>query len=230
MNAPYTTVLGGMPVKIYGGDADPGSPLVIYHAFEEDGESVWDEYRRLGAPDCVMAAVETDDWESELSPWVCAPVFKNAPPFGDGAKAHLAKLEGEVIPELKRITGCKDVYICGYSLGGLFALWAVCNTRAFSGAAAVSPSVWFPGFEEYIRTAVPFAPKIYLSLGDREEKTRNPVMAGVGDSIRAIHAFLRGRVPECTLEWNEGNHFAFASRRTAKGIAWVLSESGKADK
>ena len=33
---------------------------------------------------------------------------------------------------------------------------------------------------------------VYLSLGDREEKTRNPVMATVGDCIREGHELLLG--------------------------------------
>ena len=63
---------------------------------------------------------------------------------------------------------------------------------------------------------------VYLSLGDREERARNPVMATVGDRIREAHALLREWDIDCTLEWNEGNHFANADLRTAKAFLWVL--------
>ena len=34
------------------------------------------------------------------------------------------------------------------------------------------------------------AQRVYLSLGDREERTRNAVMAVVGDNIRTLHSQL----------------------------------------
>lgn len=66
---------------------------------------------------------------------------------------------------------------------------------------------------------------VYLSLGDREEKTRNPVMATVGDNIREACRLLRSRNVSCTLEWNEGNHFRDAELRTAKAFAWILKQA-----
>jgi hypothetical protein len=65
---------------------------------------------------------------------------------------------------------------------------------------------------------------VYLSLGDREEKTRNPVMAAVGDNIREACSLLRSQGVTCTLEWNEGNHFRDADLRTAKAFAWVMKQ------
>ena len=63
---------------------------------------------------------------------------------------------------------------------------------------------------------------VYLSLGNREEKTRNPVMSTVGDRMRAAYALLQGKNVSCTLEWNSGGHFQQPDRRTAKAFAWVL--------
>ena len=110
----------------------------------------------------------------------------------------------------------------GYSLGGLFALWAAYQSDAFSGVAAVSPSVWFPGFADYTLSHTLRTGLVYLSLGDREEKTGNPVMAAVGDRIREYHAHLQAQGVPCCLEWNEGNHFRNPDQRTAKGFAWIL--------
>ena len=38
------------------------------------------------------------------------------------------------------------LYLGGYSLAGFFSLWAAYQTDRFAGVAAVSPSVWFPGW------------------------------------------------------------------------------------
>ena len=66
------------------------------------------------------------------------------------------------------------------------------------------------------------AEAVYLSIGDREEKTRNPVMATVGDRIREAHALLKAQGIHTALEWNPGNHFKDADIRTAKAFAWVM--------
>ena len=117
----------------------------------------------------------------------------------------------------------REYYLCGYSLAGLFALWAACETNVFSGVAAVSPSVWYPGWLDFAQTHQIKTPKVYLSLGEKEPKTRNPVMRLVGDAIRAEHELLKEAGIRTTLEWNPGNHFVDSDLRTAKGMAWLLT-------
>ena len=63
----------------------------------------------------------------------------------------------------------------------------------------------------------------YLSLGDKEEKTRNPVMDTMGTVIRQLHSFFTEKEIPCILEWNEGNHFRQPDVRMAKGFAWLLN-------
>ena len=68
------------------------------------------------------------------------------------------------------------------------------------------------------------AQHIYLSLGDKEEHTKNTVMAAVGDDICTLHSRLTARGADCTLEWNSGGHFKDADLRTAKAFQWVIEE------
>jgi predicted alpha/beta superfamily hydrolase len=119
------------------------------------------------------------------------------------------------------------LYLGGYSLAGFFSLWAAYQTDRFAGVAAVSPSVWFPGWMDFAHEHSISAPRVYLSLGDKEERTRNPVMRTVGDNIRAQHELLESDAgcTDCTLEMNQGNHFKEPDLRTAKGFAWLLSVS-----
>ena len=165
--------------------------------------------------DFRLIALQVADWNKELSPWRAPAVFGREE-FGDGAS--------ETLREALSYCGdrSKTYYLGGYSLAGLFALWASYQTDVFEGVAAVSPSVWFPGFADYMREHENKCGRVYLSLGDREERTRNPVMATVGDRIREAHELLGKQGIESTLEWNEGNHFANADLRVAKGFAWVI--------
>ena len=172
-------------------------------------------------PFCLIA-VKVDNWNTDLSPWKAPAVFGKED-FGSGAEKTLAEI----------LTLCADeaktYYIGGYSLAGLFALWAAYRTDVFKGVAAASPSMWFRGFAEYMKTNEIRTDTVYLSLGDREEKARNPVMATVGDRIREASVLLKARGVNCILEWNEGNHFKDADLRTAKAFAWVMDEQSNPD-
>ena len=105
---------------------------------------------------------------------------------------------------------------------GLFALWAATQNDALYGVAAASPSVWFPGWQEHEAARPIQTQRVYLSLGDREEHTKNQTMASVGDNIRALHTALTQRGTACTLEWNTGGHFKDVDLRTARAFAWTM--------
>ncbi len=179
----------------------------------------------------ALAAFIVGDWNAELSPWSADPVFgKEA--FGDGAGKTLRFVKDCLIPEIySRISSLqgKAVILGGYSLAALFALWAAYESSVFSGIAAASPSVWFPGWMDYVRGRRPAAEKIYLSLGDQESRTRNRVMATVGDNILEYAGILSAQGVENTLEWNPGNHFRDADLRTAKAFRWCLDSAKMAE-
>lgn len=168
-----------------------------------------------------LVAVKVNDWQTELTPWTAPPVFGKQP-FGNQAAETLRYITDELLPAMKY----KNVLLGGYSLAGLFALWACYNTDVFCGIAAASPSVWYPRWAEYAEAHNPRTNIIYLSLGDKEENTKNQVMARVGDCIRRQHELLTEQGVKTVLEWNEGNHFRDADLRMAKGFAWVLNSLG----
>ncbi len=178
------------------------------------------EIQRLSGSAFQLIAVEVDRWNHALSPWAAPPVFGREG-FGGGAE--------NTLEEILRLCGDphRQYILGGYSLAGLFALWAACQTDVFFAIAAASPSVWFPGFSEYLEVHPIRSQRVYLSLGDREEKTRNPVMATVGDRIRGIHERLSAAGTDCVLEWNRGNHFQEAVLRTARAFAWALDRTKK---
>lgn len=171
--------------------------------------------KRCGGTDWRVVAVPVSDWFQDLTPWAADPVFGNRR-FGDGASRTLGAL-------LEALKPGRRYCLCGYSLAGLFALWAGCRTDAFSGIVAASPSVWYPDWIAYSEAHPMRAPAVYLSLGDREERARNPVMASVGDAIRRQHDILRSAGIRTALEWNPGNHFVNSDARMARGIAWMLN-------
>lgn len=159
-----------------------------------------------------------DDWNGELSPWPAPPVYGKEP-FSGGAEQTLETIRTEAASFFKN----RNVLIGGYSLAGFFALWATYQTDLFTGVAAVSPSVWYPGWIPYAEANPIRAKAVYLSLGDREEKTKHPVMSAVGDGIRRQEELLKKDGVLTTLEWNPGGHFQDPVQRTVKGFLWLLS-------
>lgn len=163
-----------------------------------------------------LAAVLVDDWKRDLSPWSAPPV-SGGEEFGGKASSTL----DYVLSLCSDRT--KNYYIGGYSLSGLFALWSATKTDTFKGAAAASPSVWFPGFTDYMKENEVKAGAVYLSLGDREAKTRNRTMATVADAVIECRNIMEEEGIRCFFEWNEGGHFNSPEKRTAKAFAWILS-------
>ena len=176
----------------------------------------------------TLVAFEIKDWQSELTPWTSPAVFGKVP-FGEGASATLSFIKDTLIPQLEQMelfdkNGMQCVF-GGYSLAGFFALWSSYQTKLFGGIAAVSPSVWYPQWMEYAKDNKPLATTVYLSLGDKEEKTKNPIMAQVGNCIRKQQELLTAHGINTILEWNPGNHFQHSDERTAKGFAWVINQN-----
>ena len=209
-----------METYLFGSESAPN--VLIQPVDSHDLEGIENEVktiRELTDADFRMIAVRVPDWNRDLSPWTAPAVFGKEG-FGDGAGDFLE----EILPLCPDGKAC---YIGGYSLAGLFALWAAYRTGRFAGVAAASPSVWFPGFTDFMQANRIQSKAVYLSLGDREDKAKNPVMATVGSRIREAEGILKAQGIPCALEWNPGNHFRDADIRTAKAFAWVLTRTGE---
>ena len=215
--------LDGRAVTLY---ADDAPQILFIQPVDTHDTELLDaeiEAMRNCALPFALAAFAVKDWNRELSPWAAPPVFGKLP-FGGMADETLSFVLACLLPELRVQLGA-DMKVCvgGYSLAGLFALWAATETNAFSGVAAASPSVWFPGWMDYVKANPIQAKSVYLSLGDKEEQAKNPVMATVGDCIREQYALLQAD-HSVTLEWNPGNHFQDSEKRTARAFCRIAAQ------
>lgn len=203
--------------------------LLIQPVDEHDLEVLDQEVeavRNLTKAPFSLVALLITDWNQELTPWAAPPVFGKIP-FGAGANRTLAFISKLLLPNLS-VNGLYDntrmrLLLGGYSLAGLFSLWASYQSELFDGVVAASPSVWFPRWIEFATENNPLASSVYLSLGDKEEKAKNPVMARVGNVIRKQEEMLKEQGVDTILEWNAGNHFVDSEKRMAKGFAWLMN-------
>ena len=115
------------------------------------------------------------------------------------------------------------VIIGGYSLAGLFALWAGYQPdQPFDAVVAASPSVWYQDWLDYAAAHQPQSGAFYLSLGDREERSRTPILTTIATAIRHQQQLLEQAHVVNTLEWNSGNHFQDNGQWTDIGFVWTM--------
>lgn len=185
-----------------------------------------------------LVNVGVDLWEENFSPW-CAPrVFAKGPNFGDGAQKTLDTLINQVIPwaesELTELPAYR--VLVGYSLAGLFSLWAGVSqpgaphvdapVATFQRIGAVSGSFWFPGLLDYVDQQLSGGAvgltHAYLSLGDREARTPNPQIMHVRENAELLASKLQNAGIISTFELNRGNHFQNVEGRMQKALDWLI--------
>ena len=138
----------------------------------------------------VLATIELEDWMLDLMPWPDGNISRD-PEAGKHGQDTLQYVLLSLIPELQSRFGPLPIILGGYSLGGLFALWASTQTDSFKAIAAASPSVWIKDWIPFARKHVPMAEAVYLSLGDKEEHVKNQAIARVGDNLRTQYTLLQ---------------------------------------
>ncbi len=183
-----------------------------------------DAIRRDVSIPFVFVGFEIADWELELMPFHDEFVSKR-PEVGVHSDDTLRYLTDGLVPYFQKYYGSLPIVLGGYSLAGLFSLWACTRADMFASVAACSPSLWVNGWVAYAERHPVFAESVYLSLGDREERTRNQRLAVVGDCLRAEYALLQQQLGEARsmLAWEQGGHFNTPHLRLARGFAWCAN-------
>lgn len=201
-------------------------PLIVFHSFSDEGEAVYQELRKQNAPECHFLSIAIHDWQREMSPWPAAALSKDAEVFSGGADAYLESLLSTILPWAgERIRGkASFMGVAGYSLAGLFALYAMYKTDVFSRVAAMSGSFWFPGMRNFCKenTMKILPEKLYLSIGDQESRTRHPILKTMQENTEELLEYFRSLGIPCQYELNPGNHFQDVNLRCAKGISELL--------
>lgn len=171
--------------------------------------------------DCAVAAIVPPDWNRSLSPWPAKSCFKGGEDFSGGADEFMrAFLQAIPAFEAEYFSDVKARAICGYSLAGLCAVYAMYKAEIFTACASVSGSMWFDGWTEYMEeNAGRFSGKFaYFSVGDREKKTRNTRLACVEEKTVRAGEILRENGVETVFELNPGNHFNEPDARIARAM------------
>lgn len=160
--------------------------------------------------------VAVDDWNGQLSPWPAPAVPRSFGPFSGGGPAFLKTMMDQL--------GDEACHIAGYSLAGLFSIYAGLEWPQIRNVASASGSLWFPGFRTWAEERLDRLEGLYISLGDMEARTGNPVLSRVQSESGALYerALALGLRTSFVLE--KGGHFNEAQNRLARAVAWLLDE------
>ena len=161
-----------------------------------------------------VVSVPVADWGDALTPWPAPALRPGEKDFGGRADETLTTLA----EMLDRAPGPHA--ICGYSLGGLFALYAFVREPRLAACACLSGSVWYEGWVGWLRENAPDCAGryAYLSVGKKEKRAGLP-FRHVEEDLATCADILRGRVCTVDVTLGPGSHMQHVTERLAAGLA-----------
>ena len=241
-----------------------GSPSIIYVI--DSTEHPFDIGSIAEGLSSTVVSIPVDNWNDALTPWPAPGFYDDEPWFGGHGSETLEALACRTIPAIEAELGiapdtesprsllpCKENKtvkraICGYSLGGLFALYAFVNDSRFDACASISGSLWYQGWMDYIREKTECVASskpaevnrfdgrgryAFLSVGKKEYKSGLPLFRCVEDNMHASADLLRTAGCQVDETVGPGNHMQHISERFEEALraldAFCSSLSHKKD-
>ena len=167
-----------------------------------------------------IVAISGMKWNDDLTPWKAPALNPKEEDFKGKAKYFLAGLLGDIFVNTEQSLGLTHPkrHLVGISLAGLFAVWASTVTGKFSSIASISGSFWYDGFVEWLKGQDLLADRYYLSLGNKEVKSKNERLSSGGSHTEATLQVILDKNKEVTFVTDEGNHFDLFRERLEKAI------------
>lgn len=201
-------------------------PLIVLIAAQNIDTLILQDALNAGSLPFNLLSISDLRWDEELSPWPEPPIVDSQDHFTGEADQLIRQLEEDIIPwALSKLQDHPEkMIIGGYSMGGLFSVYAPYKTVLFDQIICVSGSLWYPDFcswamaHQYLRKPE----SIYYSLGTQETSVRNPYLQKTGEVMEELSLHDQHQGIETVFEWNQGNHFHQPIQRIVKGIIWTL--------
>lgn len=184
--------------------------ILLPEGLKEDGIS-WME-KAADEFGCNIIVISGMDWNNDLTPWPAKWIFKKEKDFGGKASLFLKDLIEDYFVSIESSIGIytAERTLVGISLSGLFAIWANTRTDKFQNIASISGSMWYDDFVERF-SSLPINPavrKFYVSLGDKEKKSKDPRMATVEDATNEVVNIIKTSCIPVDYVIDDGTHFS----------------------
>ncbi|MDO4203945.1 MAG: hypothetical protein Q4D07_05600 [Selenomonadaceae bacterium] len=200
-------------------------PLVFINDNIESGDGV---AALLDNLPLNVAVVDPGVWEDALTPWPEPGLSSKGPQFGGKGRDLIRAYWKKIIPKAEQMVVIKPCcrIISGYSLAGLWGVYAGWESGLFERVAVASASLWYEGFLDYLKTKEPASSlrRIHMALGRKEAKARNPRLARIGEATAEARTLMQQKGVTSNLVMTEGGHFTNAASRLADTIRAVVRE------
>ena len=217
----FTLNCGPYRAQVISPKDGPLRPVIYLH----DAQPAPERVRSLLTSRLTLVSVSGLDWYRDMTPWPADRVFPDGQDYQGGAQAYLEVLTGELIPRVEEALGFvpQERGLAGYSLAGMFSLWACYRTDMFSLCGSMSGSLWYDGFQRFLERETPLRlpRRLYLSLGSKEKLCRSPQVSRVEEITLATAARFRDLGAEVCWQPQPGGHTAQVDKRIAQGLSWL---------
>jgi len=170
----------------------------------------------------TLVSIPVSNWGASLTPWQAPALYRGEDDYRGEAAKTLAELCSKAIPELEASACLTPTAraICGYSLGGLFALYGLTHANAFEACACLSGSVWYEGWVDHLRSLDLDLTGHYafLSVGTKEKHGPRPIMRTVQVNMEECARILQNKGCSVRYRTGPGNHMSHIPERYAAGI------------
>lgn len=220
-------------VKLYIYRSNIQSATTIYFLDGEQFKETFCNWIIEHKPALNFVLIDSNNRADDYTPWPLSASEGMPKDFGGKAAEHLAFITTKVIPfcesEYGFSSSAKKRAIGGYSLGGLFSLYAAVNTNLFGIALSCSSSLWYPDFLDYLKEH-PFKaphPKLYMSVGDEEGLTATNLTNHQIPNTMILKDLLEPKFQPNDFKFilEEGNHGNNIPRCVEHAIRWVEENS-----
>ena len=216
-------------VKLYVYLSNVKDATTIYFLDGEQFEEPFNQWITEHRPALNFVLIASNNRTDDYTPWPLLASETLLMDFGGKAEEHLSFIKTCVVPfcesEYGFASSAEKRVIGGYSLGGLFSLYAAVNTDLFGTVLSCSSSLWYSDFLDYLKEH-PFKAahsKLYMSVGDQEGTTATNLTADQTLNTLALKDFYEPKFQagdfNFTLE--EGNHGNDISGRAWRAVEWV---------
>ena len=183
---------------------------------------------------CTIVYIVIDQWDDQLTPWPAKGLYRNDPDFRGEAAHFLDALVNRLIPAIEEAEGFMATRraIAGYSLAGLFSVYAFANCALFSCVASMSGSFWYEGWTDYIASLDldKRGCSAFFSLGDRERKAKEKILHRVQENTEITIEVLESWGVTVRHHLVLGGHFDNVYERVREGLAFLdemLTKDGR---
>ena len=166
-----------------------------------------------------MIAVKVDNWNRDLSPWEAPAVFLE--------ERASETVRGAAAISFRTMCGSQKSVLYRWIFAGgiILPLGGISDGYLCRCCSSISVCL-VSGFLQYMKEHDMRAKSVYLSLGNREERTRNPLMATVGDCIREGHNLLKMQKIRTIFGMESGKSLQRCRNPDSERVCVAHKESG----